>query len=331
MAYLSDPRPLWPGRDIPWRVFGRKLVAACVDGAIDDVAASVTFYCVVALFPLLIVVFHLVSRLASWEAIDEAVRSMSSALPHEVTRVLLERIAALRGRPSSGLITVGLLGSLWTGSTGIGSLMPALNRAYDVPETRPFWKRRLLALAVTAAASVASAAASLLMIAIPALSQDVPPRLGWALALARVPAAAVMVSTAWAGLYCFLPNVRLRFRLATPGSFVGVAAWLLLSWGFGLYARYMGSYDDVYGALGGVIVMLLWMWLSAMAFLLGAEINALLMPAEHRGAMPQGHRPAATIVTFRYARKLHKAPFSTAWPLRHRALRGARRHRERHH
>jgi membrane protein len=140
-----------------------------------------------------------------------------------------------------------------------------------------------------------------------------------------------MVSTAWAGLYCFLPNVRLRFRLATPGSFVGVAAWLLLSWGFGLYARYMGSYDDVYGALGGVIVMLLWMWLSAMAFLLGAEINALLMPAEHRGAMPQGHRPAATIVTFRYARKLHKAPFSTAWPLRHRALRGARRHRERHH
>jgi len=91
-----------------------------------------------------------------------------------------------------------------------------------------------------------------------------------------------MVATAWAGLYSFLPNRRLRYRLATPGSFVGVAAWLLVSWGFGLYARYMGSYNDVYGALGGVIVLLLWMWLSTMAFLVGAEINALLMPPRER-------------------------------------------------
>jgi len=127
-----------------------------------------------------IVAFHPVSRLASWEAIDEAVRSMSSALPREVTGVLLERIAALRGRPSGGLIIVGLLGSLWTGSAGIGSLISALNRAYDVTETRPFWRRRLLALVVTAAASAAPAVASLLMIAVPALSQHLPPtrRLG---------------------------------------------------------------------------------------------------------------------------------------------------------
>lgn len=290
MEYLSDTRLLRPGRDIPWRTFGRRLADACVDDAIDDVAAAVTFYCVVALFPLLIVVFHLISQLASWESIDEAVRSLSRALPHEVTRVLLERIAALRGRPSGGLITFGLLGALWSGSAGVGSLIPALNRAYDATETRPFWKRRLRALVVTAAVSVASAAASLLMIAVPAVSHHLPSRLGWALTVARVPAATLMVSAAWGALYTFLPNVRLRYRLVTPGSVVGVVAWLLVSWGFGLYVRVVDTYEDVYGALGGVIILVLWMWLSAMAFLLGAEINALVMPprerayeGEHRG------------------------------------------------
>jgi membrane protein len=282
MEHLSDTRLLRPGRDVPWRAFFKRLADACVDDAVDDVAASVTFYCVVALFPLLLVVFHLVSHLASWESIDEFVRSVSRALPHEVTRLLLERIAALRGRPSSGLVTFGLLGSLWSGSAGVASLIPALNRAYDATETRPFWKRRLVALAVTAVASVAAAAASLLMIAVPALAHRLPSHLGWALVVGRVPVATLMCAAAWGGLYAFLPNVRLRFRLLTPGSVVGVAAWLLVSWGFGLYVRYVDTYEAAYGALGGVIILLLWMWLSAMAFLLGAEINALLMPPRER-------------------------------------------------
>ncbi len=99
METLSDTRLLRPGRDLPWRVFFRRLVDACLDDRIDDVAASLTFYAVVALFPLLIVVFHVSSRIVSWTAIDEAVHTLARALPIEVTQVVLDRIAVLRARP----------------------------------------------------------------------------------------------------------------------------------------------------------------------------------------------------------------------------------------
>lgn len=282
METLSDTRLLRPGRDLPWRVFFRRLVDACLDDRIDDVAASLTFYAVVALFPLLIVVFHVSSRIVSWTAIDEAVHTLARALPAEVTQVVLDRIAVLRARPGGSLITVSLLGALWSASAGVGSLVPALNRAYDTAETRPFWKRRLLALAVTLGVSGAMAVASLLVVALPILTRRVAGAYAPTLDLLRIPVAAVMIAWAWSALYAVLPNVRLRFRLLTPGSMVGVAVWLAVSWAFGLYVRYMGAYGDVYGAVGGVIVLLLWMWLSAMAFLLGAEVNSLIMPPRER-------------------------------------------------
>ena len=277
---LGKTRLLWPGRDIPWKTFFTKLVKELDHDAVDDVAATITFYAVLALFPFLLFVVAVVSKVVSWDTIDDVIRQVSLVMPREVTAIVSERLTALKTQPSGGILTLGFVGAIWSASAGIGALIPALDRAYDVVETRPFWKRRLLAIGVTLAVGVLALVASLIAIAIPALARWVGGPLGTLMDWARLPIAGLLTMVTWAGLYNILPNVRPRFQAVTPGSVVGVLLWVLASWGFSLYVRHFGSYEATYGALGGVVVLLLWMWVSSMALLLGAEINKILMPSE---------------------------------------------------
>ena len=275
-------RLLIPGRDIGWKEFFTKLVKELDHDAVDDVAATVTFYCVLALFPFLLFVVGILSKVVSWDTINDVVRQVSLVMPREVTTIISERLVALKLHSAGGIITFSAIGALWSASAGVASLIPALDRAYDVVETRPFWKRRLLAIGATVGVSIVALAASLIAIAVPALSRFVGGTLGAVLMLVRLPVAGLLVMLTWALLYMFLPNVKPRFQPVTPGSVVGVLLWVAASWGFGVYASHFGSYEATYGALGGVIVLLLWMWVSAMALILGAEINKILMPADEK-------------------------------------------------
>lgn len=273
---------LWPGRDLPWKDFFKQLVKELDHDAVDDVAATVTFYCVLALFPFLLFVVGALSKVVSWETIEDIVRQVARVMPREVTTIVSERLTALKTQPATGLLTVSFLGALWSASAGVASLIPALDRAYDVVESRPFWKRRLLAIATTIGVGVVALVASLIAIAVPALAHWVGGPIGTALSWLRLPLAGLIIMVTWAGLYQFLPNVKPRFQPVTPGSVVGVLLWVGASWGFSQYVQHFGSYEATYGALGGVIVLLLWMWVSTMALLLGAEINKILMPPEER-------------------------------------------------
>jgi membrane protein len=277
---LGKTRLLWPGRDMSWRDFFKKLYEEFVTDAVDDVAATVTFYCVVALFPFLLFVVGVVSLVVSWETIDQTVRDLSRVAPQAVTMIVSERLTALKNHPSGGILTLGFLGTLWSASAGVGSLMPALNRAYDVAETRPFWKRRLFAVVVTLGAGVVALLAGLVAVALPATAHWIGGFLGDVLVWLRLPFSGLMMIVVWASLYTLLPNVRPRFQPITPGSVTGVLLWVVASWGFSQYVVHFGGYEATYGAVGGVIVLLLWMWVSTMAFLLGAEINKILMPPE---------------------------------------------------
>src|SRR5690606_12844882 len=118
--------------------------------------------------------------------------------------------------------------------------------------------------------------AALAAVAAPAIADAIGGPAATAITWRRLPVAGLLMMFVWAVLYWALPDVQQRFRFLTPGAVVGVLIWLVASWGFSLYARNFGSYDATYGALGGVIVMLLWMYISATALLLGAEINAIL-------------------------------------------------------
>lgn len=274
---------LLPGRDMPWKVFFETLYDELVKDDVDDVAAAVTFYCVVALFPFMLFIVGVVSHFVTWAIIEQTVGGIARVAPQAVTAIVSERLAALKNHPSSGVLTVGFLGTLWSASAGVASLTPALNRAYGVAETRPYWRRRLFAVAVTVGAGGAALVAGLAAVVLPVVARWIGGDLGDALVWARMPLAGLVMIVVWASLYTLLPNVRPHFRAFTPGSVSGVVIWVIASWGFSLYVAHFGGYEATYGALGGVIVLLLWIWVSNMAFLLGAEINKILMPSEARG------------------------------------------------
>lgn len=280
MAPPGKPRTLRPGRDLSWKDFFKQLYKVLNDDAVDDVAAAVTFYCVLSLFPGLVFLVAVLSRLVSWQTIDAVVAQVARFAPGEVSHIVSERLRTLKAMPAQGLLTLGFLGALLSASAGVGSLVPALNRAYDVVETRGIVRRRLIAVAATLGIGVVAILASVVALVVPAVARFVGGPLGAALDWLRLPIAGALMMTVWALLYTLLPNVRRRFQIVTPGSTAGVLLWVGASWGFTQYVRRVGTFEATYGALGGVIVLLLWMWVSAMALLLGAEINRILMPRE---------------------------------------------------
>lgn len=279
---LGKPRTLLPGRDLPWKEFLKKLYKEFNDDAVDDVAATVTFYSVLAMFPFMLFLVAVLSRVVSWDTIDDIVAQVARFSPGEVTQIVSDRLRTLKSEPARGLLTLGFVGALWSASAGVSSLIPALNRAYDVVETRSFLRRRLLSLGATLGIGVVAVLASLIALAVPAVARWIGGPLGALLDWLRLPLAGAMMMAVWALLYTFLPNVRPRFQLVTPGSTAGVLLWVGASWGFTQYARRFGDFEATYGAIGGVIVLLVWMWVSAMALLLGAEINKILMPAREK-------------------------------------------------
>jgi membrane protein len=141
---------------------------------------------------------------------------------------------------------------------------------------------------MTLGAAILALTAALLAVAAPPVAKAVGGPLGDALLWGRFPVAGLMMMFLWACLYYFLPDVEQKFRFITPGSVVGVVLWVVASWGFSVYVTNFGKYEVTYGALGGVAVMLVWMWISSQVVLLGAEINAVL---EHRS--PAGKDPGA--------------------------------------
>src|SRR5206468_12038746 len=136
--------------------------------------------------------------------------------------------------------------------------------------------------AATLVAGGLALVAAMLAVAVPAVAHAIGGPIGAAIDWLRLPVAGLLMMVLWAALYHFLPNVHPKFQVVTPGSVIGVAVWLLASWGFSLYVRNFGKYDATYGTLGAVIVLLTWMYLSSQVVLVGAEINKLLTPAEDK-------------------------------------------------
>jgi membrane protein len=147
---------------------------------------------------------------------------------------------------------------------------------HRVRERRPGWKLRIYALGMTVVLGVMGILAVLIAVVTPALADMVPEPMGTLIMWLRIPAAAALMTFVWSLTYYILPDVRQRFRLLSPGSSFGVIVWAIASWIFSTYVRHFGNYNAVYGTLAGVIVLLLWIWISALALLAGAEANVLL-------------------------------------------------------
>ncbi|ACG74349.1 ribonuclease BN [Anaeromyxobacter sp. K] len=277
-----------PGDGMSWREFGKGLYHELDHDNVTDLAATVTYYGVLALFPFLLFLVALASVVITPAQAQQLVHQLAQVAPGEVTKIVGDRIQQLGAQQNVTLLGFGALGALWAASGATLALMRSLNTAYDVGESRPFWKVRAIALLMTVVAGVLALVGALAAVATEPLANAIGGRAGAAILWLRLPVAALVMMFLWALLYYVLPDVEQRFKFITPGSVFGVVLWVLASWGFGKYVANFGHYDKTYGSIAGVIVLLFWMWLSALVLLVGAEINALI---EHRS--PEGKREGA--------------------------------------
>jgi membrane protein len=277
-----------PGNGMSWKEFLVGVKDEVSKDGITDLAATVTYYGVLALFPFLLFLVAVASLVITPEQAEQLVDALSGVAPGPVTQIVGGQLRSLAQQQNVTLVGFGALAAIWAASGGVMAVMRALNVAYDVKEGRPFWKVRGIALLMTLSSGVLSLLAALVAIATAPLADRIGGPLGIAIGYLRLPAAGLVMMLLWALLYYALPDVEQDFKFLTPGSVVGVVIWVLASWGFSKYVANFGSYDKTYGSLGGVIVLLLWMWLSSLVLLVGAEVNAFI---EHRS--PEGKREGA--------------------------------------
>ena len=277
-----------PGRGLSWKQFFKDLKTEWSQDNVGDVAGSLTFFSVLAIFPFLIFLVSLASLLIDPQLAQSLTDQLATVAPPEVTAILGGQLQSLAQGGSAGLLTLSGLGAIWAASGGVMSLMRSLNRVYDVQESRPFWKTRGIAILGTLVGAGIGLLAALVAVFTPVIAQAIG---GPAPALAawlRLPVAGVLLMLVWALADGAVPDVEQKFRFITPGSVVGVLIWLAASWGFSVYVQNFGNYQATYGALASVIVLLFWLWITSQVILLGAEVNAIL---EHRS--PEGKRTGA--------------------------------------
>jgi membrane protein len=277
-----------PGKGMGWKEFGKALYSEWNHDQVGNVAAALTFFGVLALVPFLLFLVSLASLIIQPSEVGQIVGSIGRGAPADVTHIIGGEIQSISGGQSVGLLTVSIIGTLWSASGAMVSLQQSLNTIYDVREERPFWKTRGIAIGMTVVCAILLLAAGLIAVATTPVANAVGGALGTVILWLRFPVAGLLVMFIWALMYWALPDVEQKFKFITPGSIVGVVLWIAASIGFSIYVSNFGHYEATYGALGGVIVLLLWMWISSQVVLLGAEINAVI---EHKS--PEGKRPGA--------------------------------------
>jgi membrane protein len=253
---------------------------------LTDWAAALTYYAVLSIFPALIVLVALVGLLGQYPQTTNSILDIIDKLGPSSTvdtfRGPIEGVVKSKGG-AGALLGVGLVAALWSASGYIGVFTRASNAIYEVEESRPFWKLRPLQVLITLIAVVVVALLAIALVLTGDLARAVGDEIGvgdtavsvWS--IAKWPVLLILVMTIISGLYYIAPNVRQAgFRWITPGGVIAVVLWVLASVGFALYVSHFGSYNKTYGSLGAVIVFLIWLWITNIAILFGAEFNSEL-------------------------------------------------------
>jgi membrane protein len=259
-------------------------------------AAALTFFGVVSLFPALLALVALLGVIGA-PAVEPLIENVSELAPGAARQITLDALENIeRSEEGAGLTFAFALGAaLWAASGYVGAFIPAANVVWEVDEARPIWKRLVLRVALTVVLLLLIAATALGVVLTGPIAQRVGDVVGlgdtavdvWQ--VAKWPVLVLIVMLLLALLYWASPNVRHPgWRWVTPGSVLAVVLWMAASAGFTFYVANFGSYNATYGSIGGVLVFLLWLWLTNVAILLGAELNAEL---ERTRAIEAGMRP----------------------------------------
>jgi membrane protein len=259
-------------------------------------AAQLAFYFFLALFPALLFLAAVVSFIPIAGLLDTITGHLARVAPSEVLSIIQDQILKIAHEKNGGLLTLGMLGAIWSTSSGLDAIISTLNQAYDIQESRPWWKVKLTALALTIALAVFIVTSFTLVLVGPALVGAVAAwaHMGPAFAatwkIVQWPVVFLLVTLAIALIYYYAPDAVQEWVWITPGSVLATTLWLLISLAFKFYVAHFASYNATYGTIGGVIVLMLWFYLSALAVLIGAELNAEI---EH--ASPYGKDPGEKV------------------------------------
>ena len=250
-----------------------------------DLAAALTYYAVLSLFPALLAMLSLVGVFGQGGSTTDTLLELIDRIgSQDAVDQLREPITQLTETNAAGFALVfGVVGALWSASGYVGAFGRAMNRIYEVDEGRPFWKLRPINLIITIVAVVLAAMVLLGLVVTGPVAAELGETLGlgdttvtvWN--IAKWPIMLLVVVFLVAVLYYATPNVQQpRFRWVSVGAGLAIVVWILASLGFGLYVATFGSYNQTYGSLAGVIILLLWLWLTNLALLFGAEVDAEL-------------------------------------------------------
>ena len=265
-----------------WKYILKKTAREFSKDQCTDLAAALTYYAVLALFPALLAVVSLLSIFHQGQQGTQALMDIVKQVAPSAANTLQGTINQLTQSHSAGLaLVLGLVLALWSASGYIGAFGRAMNRIYEIDEGRPFYKLRPVTLLITLIAVILAALVGLALVVSGPLASAVGKAIGagdtavtiWN--IAKWPIMLVVVIAIVAILYYATPNIKQpKFRWISLGAAIAVLVWILASVGFGLYVANFSNYNKTYGSLAGVIVFLLWLWLTNLALLFGAELDS---------------------------------------------------------
>lgn len=301
------PRNRAGRRESPWRLgglsiveLGRRVWGEFWQDEVTDRAAALSYYFLFAIFPALLFLTALLGFLPLAGLQERLLGYVADVLPPEAARTVERTLDEILQGSRRGLLSIGALVALWAGSNGMASVITTLNIAYDVQESRPWWRRRLLAVVLTVAFSLFIVATLTLLVFGPKIGAGVAGWLGLgalftiAWNLVSVPIVILSGLIGVGLVYHLAPNTPQRWGWITPGAVLALVLWLAMSFGLRLYVAYFGNYNATYGSIGGVILLMLWLYLTSVVLLLGAEVNAEIeKAAREHGATTATEEDAA--------------------------------------
>jgi membrane protein len=259
--------------------YGKRLGEKFKEDNTTLLAAALSYYFLLAIFPLLIVGFSIIPYFNI--SADQAMGFFETILPAEIASLFEENIVNLVEQPRGGLLTVGIIGALWSASNGINAFIKSSNEAFDVEETRSFVVVRLISLGLTIGLIISVVVAILLpvmgdvILDLISSITGITTGMGIVLQISRWAISIILLTTFIMLLYRFAPNKKLPFKHIVPGALLASLLWQIISFGFSIYVSNFGNYSATYGTLGGIIVLMIWFFLTGLILMLGASITVL--------------------------------------------------------
>lgn len=287
---------LWKLGGQTWQQLAKRVWADIGKDDIFGRAAQLSYYFLLALFPLLLFLTSVIGLImGSGTGLRHSLFNyLGKVLPSSASTLVSTTMFEVSNASSGGKVWFGILAALWAASTGMGAISESLNVAYHVKETRPWWKQRLTAVLLTVVLGLVIISALVLVLYGGKIADSLAGSYGFGEAFVvawkvlQWPIVLAFLFTGFGLIYYWAPDLRDQdWRWVTPGSIVAVTLWLLISFGFRLYLHYFDSYSKTYGSLGAVIILMLWFYLTGAAILIGGEVNSDIEAAAAREGAPE--------------------------------------------